>query len=54
VEKYTFRDHNRTDWESYKNDRKVNLEVALRYMSSTADVELAVDWLQQSILTSYQ
>jgi hypothetical protein len=50
ITRVTFRDPKRTDWKSYE-DLIVNLEAAQCYVRS--DVEVAVDWLQQSNLPSY-
>jgi hypothetical protein len=43
----------RTNWESYREDLKVNLGVVPRVIHSVRDVELAVDLLQQATLLSY-
>jgi hypothetical protein len=52
ITQVTFRDPKRTDWKSYEEDLIVNLHAAQRYIRSVQDAELAVDWLQQSILVS--
>jgi hypothetical protein len=43
----------RTNWESYQEDLKVNLDVVSRVIHSMWDAELAVDMLQHVILLSY-
>jgi hypothetical protein len=43
----------RTNWESHREDLKVNLGVEPRVVHSVQDVELAVDLVQQAILSSY-
>jgi hypothetical protein len=49
----TYRNHKRMNWESYWKDLKVNLGVLQRVIHLVRDVELAVDMLQQVILSSY-
>jgi hypothetical protein len=49
----TYRNPKRTNWESYQEDLKVNLGLVPRVIHSVRDVELAVDMLQQAILSSY-
>jgi hypothetical protein len=51
--KITFRDPKKTGWKSYVEDLTVNLGSIPRYLHSVQDVELAIDWVQQSILSSY-
>jgi hypothetical protein len=52
ITRVTFRDPKKTDWRSYE-DLIVNLEAAPHYVCSVQDVELAVEWFQQSILSCY-
>jgi hypothetical protein len=49
----TYRNPKRTNWEFYWEDLKVNLGVVPRVIHLVRDVELAVDILQQAILSSY-
>jgi hypothetical protein len=53
VTRLTYRDLKRTNWESYREDLKVNLGVVPRVIQPVRDVELAVDKLQLAILSSY-
>jgi hypothetical protein len=53
VTRLTYRNPKRTNWESYHEDLKVNLGVVPRVIHSVKDAELAVDMLQQVILSSY-
>jgi hypothetical protein len=50
--KVTFRNPKRTNWESYKNDLRVNLEVILQNIHSVHDVELTVEKVEQVIISS--
>jgi hypothetical protein len=52
ITRVTFHDPKRTGWKSYEEDVIVNLEAERHYAHSVQGVELAVDWLQQSILSS--
>jgi hypothetical protein len=47
--KVTFRDPKRTVWESYVENLTLNLGTTPHYVCSIKDVELAADWIQQSI-----
>jgi hypothetical protein len=49
----TFRNLNRTNWESYKDNVKVNLEIILRSICTIRDTDQSVDQLQQAIILSY-
>jgi hypothetical protein len=53
VTRFTYRNPKRTNWESYREDLKANLGVVPRVIHSVRDVEVAVDMLQQAILSSY-
>jgi hypothetical protein len=53
VTRLTYRNPKRINRESYQEDLKVNLGVVPRVIHSVRDVELAVDLLQQAILSSY-
>jgi hypothetical protein len=53
VTRLTYHNHKRTSCESYREDLQVNLGVVPRAMHSVRDAELAVDMLQQTILSSY-
>jgi hypothetical protein len=52
LDKITFHDRKTTDWEFYKDILKVNLKVAPHYIHSIQDLELVVEGLHQSVLTS--
>jgi hypothetical protein len=54
VTRLTYRNPKRINWESYREDLKVNLGIVQRDINSVRDVELAVNSLQQAILSSYQ
>jgi hypothetical protein len=51
--KITYRNPKRTNWESYREDLKANLRAVPRVVHSVRIVELAVDLVQQAILSSY-
>jgi methionine synthase II (cobalamin-independent) len=53
VTRLAYRNPKRTNWESYWEDLKVNVGVVPRVIHTVRDVELAVDLLQQAILSSY-
>jgi hypothetical protein len=53
VTRLTYRNPKRTNRESYRKDLEANLGVVPRDIHSVQDVELAVDMLQQAILSSY-
>jgi hypothetical protein len=53
VTRLTHHNPKRTNWESYREDLKVNLGAVPRVIHSVQDVELAVDMLQWAILSSY-
>ena len=54
ISRITYSNPKRTDWESYQEDLKVNLRAVPRVVHLVRDVELAVDLVQQAILSSYQ
>jgi hypothetical protein len=54
VTRLTYHNPKRTNWESYRENLKVNLGVVPRVIHSVRDVELAVDSLQQATLSSYR
>jgi hypothetical protein len=49
----TFRDPRRTNWNSYKNNLRVNLETMSRRIHTIRDMDRSVDQLQQAIILSY-
>ena len=53
ISKITYRNPKRTNWESYWEDLKANLGAVPRVVHPVRDVELAVDLVQQAILSSY-
>jgi hypothetical protein len=53
VTRLTYRNPKTANWESYREDLKVYLWVVPRVIHSVWDVEVAVDMLQQAILSSY-
>jgi hypothetical protein len=52
ITRFTYRNLKRPNWESYQEGLKVNLWVVPRVINSVVDVELAVDILQQDILST--
>jgi hypothetical protein len=51
----TFRNPTRTNWESYKDNLNVNLEITVRSIHTIRDIDRSVDQLQQAIiLSNYQ
>ena len=52
VTRVTYCNAKRTNWESYREYLKANLGVVPRVVHSVRDVELAVDMVQQDILSS--
>jgi hypothetical protein len=52
ITRITFCDPKGNEWKSYEEDLIVNFKATPCYVCSVQDVELAVDWLQQSILLS--
>ena len=53
VTRLTYYNPKRTNWESYREDLMTNLGVIPRVIHLVPDVNLAVDLLQQAILSSY-
>jgi hypothetical protein len=53
ISRITYHNPRRTNWESYREDFKVNLGAVPRVVHSVRDVELAVDLVQHAILSSY-
>jgi hypothetical protein len=53
ISSITYRNPKRTNWESYWEDLKVNLGVVPGVVHLVQDIELAVDLVQQAILSSY-
>jgi hypothetical protein len=49
----TYRNPNKTKWESNKDDLKGNLEIISRKIRTMRDTDLSVDKLQQAIVVSY-
>jgi hypothetical protein len=54
VEKSTYRNPQRTNWESYKDELKVNLGTISRNICTIKDVDWSVDRLQRAIVSSFQ
>jgi hypothetical protein len=52
VTRLTYRNPKRINWESYREDLKINLGAVPRVIHSMRDVELPVDMLQRAILSS--
>jgi hypothetical protein len=52
VNQVTFRNR-RTNWESYKDDRKVNLETLSRRIHTIKDIDWSIDQLQRAITSFY-
>jgi hypothetical protein len=46
TERVTFRNPRRTNWESYKDDLKMNLEITSRRIRTIRDADRSVDQLQ--------
>jgi hypothetical protein len=53
VEQCTYRNPKRTNWESYKDDLKVNLGTISRNIRTIKDVDRSVDQLQRAIISSF-
>jgi hypothetical protein len=53
ITRVTFRDPKRTNWESYKDNLKVNLGTMTRKIRMIRDIDLAADQLQRAIILSY-
>jgi hypothetical protein len=53
ISRITYRNSKRTDWETYREDLKINLGVVPRVVHLVQDVDLAVYLVQQAILSSY-
>ncbi|PNF13587.1 hypothetical protein B7P43_G18191 [Cryptotermes secundus] len=53
VDQTTYRNPKRTNWESYKDDLKVNLEIISRNIRTIKDDDRSVDQLQQAIISSF-
>jgi hypothetical protein len=53
ISRITYHNPKRTNWESYWEDLKVNLGAVPRVVHLVRDVELAVNLVQQAILSSY-
>jgi hypothetical protein len=53
VNQVTFRKPRRTNWESYKENLKVNLETVSRRICTIMDIDWSADQLQQVIILSY-
>jgi hypothetical protein len=43
----------RTNWESYKDNLKVNLETLVRRIRTIKDTDLSIDQMQQAVISSY-
>jgi hypothetical protein len=54
ISRITYRNPKRTNWESYREDLKVNHGAVPRVEHSVQDMELAVDLVQQAILSYHQ
>jgi hypothetical protein len=53
INQITYRNPRRTNWESYKDDLKGNLETLPRNMRTIKDIDGSVDQLQRAIISSY-
>jgi hypothetical protein len=53
INQVTYRNPRRTNWESYKDDLKVNLETLPRKMRTIKDTDGSVDQLKWAIISSY-
>jgi hypothetical protein len=53
INQVTYRNPRRTNWESYKDDLKGNLETLPRNMRTIKDIDRSVDQLQWAIMSSY-
>jgi hypothetical protein len=53
INQVTFRDPRRTNWESYKDNLKVNMETISRRICMKRDTDQSVDQLQQAIILSH-
>jgi hypothetical protein len=53
INQVTFRNPKKTNWESYKDDLKVNLETVSRRTRMITDTDRSVDQLQRAIISSY-
>jgi phage FluMu protein gp41 len=53
INQVTFRNSSRTNWESYKDDPKMNLETLSRRIRMINDIDRSVDQLQRAIVSSY-
>jgi hypothetical protein len=53
VTRFTYHKPKRPNWEAYQEGLKANLRVIPRVTNSVLDVKLAVDMLQQDILSTY-
>jgi hypothetical protein len=51
-EQVTFRTPRRTNWESYKDDLRENLEIISRNIRTIKDIDKSVDQLQRAIILS--
>jgi hypothetical protein len=52
-EQAAFRNPRRTNWESYKDDLRENLEIILRNVRTIKDIDRSVHQLQRAIIFSY-
>jgi hypothetical protein len=53
INQVTVRNPRRTNWELYKDDLKLNLEMLSRRIRTIKDIDRSVDQLQQAIISSY-
>jgi hypothetical protein len=53
INQVTFRNPRRTNWELYKDDLKVNLEILSRRIRTIKDTDQSVDQLPWAIISSY-
>lgn len=49
-----FRDPKRTDWDSYRDDLKCNLEGFLKRYETGEKLQLCVDYLQRALVETYE
>jgi hypothetical protein len=53
INQVSYRNSRKTNWESYKDDLKGNLETLRRNMCTINDIDGSVDQLQMAIISSY-
>jgi hypothetical protein len=53
INQVTYKNRRRTNWESYKDNLKVNLETLPHNMRTIKDIDGSVDQLQWAVISSY-